>query len=79
MVNCSIRVGLNKNITSMFRLSEAAYKEVRNGLHNWYVHMRSGLTATKFEGVVADRVSQSANLMVVSIPQRVYQNRSGER
>lgn len=37
MVNVAIRVGLEKNITSRFSLSNAVYKEFHNGLHTWYI------------------------------------------
>jgi len=37
MVNDAIRVGLEKNISSRFKLTEAVYKELHNGLHTWYI------------------------------------------
>lgn len=37
MVNEAIRVGLEKNITSRFKLSNAVYEELHNGLHTWYI------------------------------------------
>jgi len=37
MVNEAIRVGLQKNITSRFSLSNAVYKPLHNGLHTWYI------------------------------------------
>jgi hypothetical protein len=37
MVNYCIHVGLEKNITSRFRLSDAVYHDLRNGLHTWYI------------------------------------------
>lgn len=37
MVNEAIRVGLEKDITSRFKLSEAVYEPLHNGLHTWYI------------------------------------------
>jgi putative transposase len=37
MVNEAIRVGLERNVTSRFRLSNIVYKELHNGLHTWYI------------------------------------------
>ncbi len=37
MVNYCIYVGLEKNITSRFKLCSAVYKELHNGLHTWYI------------------------------------------
>lgn len=37
MVNEAIRIGLEKNITSRFSLSNAVYKPLHNGLHTWYI------------------------------------------
>jgi len=37
MVNHCIQVGLQKNITSRFRLTEEVYRELHNGLHTWYI------------------------------------------
>jgi len=37
MVNETIRVGLERNITSRFKLCKAVYKDLHNGLHTWYI------------------------------------------
>jgi putative transposase len=37
MVNEAIRVGLERNITSRFKLSNAVYEPLHNGLHTWYI------------------------------------------
>ena len=37
MVNHCIRVGLEKGITSRFRLSNEVYRDLHNGLHTWYI------------------------------------------
>jgi len=37
MVNFCVHVGLERNITSRFKLSNAVYKELHNGLHTWYI------------------------------------------
>jgi len=37
MVNCCIHVGLERNITSRFKLSNEVYKELHNGFHTWYI------------------------------------------
>lgn len=37
MVNEAIRVGLERDISSRFKLSNAVYKELHNGLHTWYI------------------------------------------
>jgi len=37
MVNHCIQVGLEKEITSRFKLSNEVYGELHNGLHTWYI------------------------------------------
>jgi putative transposase len=37
MVNHAIRVGVEKNVSSRFKLSNEVYDSLRNDLHSWYV------------------------------------------
>jgi putative transposase len=37
MVNEAIRVGLERNISSRFKLNNVVYEELHNGLHTWYI------------------------------------------
>ena len=37
MVNYCIHVGLERNITGRFSLSNEVYRELHNGLHTWYI------------------------------------------
>jgi len=37
MVNDAIRVGLERNVTSRFSLSNIVYEQLHNGLHTWYI------------------------------------------
>lgn len=37
MINEAIRVGMEKNITSRFRLQKEVYNRLHNGLHTWYI------------------------------------------
>jgi len=37
MVNYCVHVGLERNITSRFSLSNEVYRELHNGLHTWYI------------------------------------------
>ncbi len=36
MLNEAVRVGVDKNITSRFKLSNEVYHQLKNGLHSWY-------------------------------------------
>jgi len=37
MVNYCIHIGLERKITSRFRLSNEVYIDLHNGLHTWYI------------------------------------------